>query len=220
MDQRHPDLERGDVEADPGHLQEDIVVTNLHPRRVVHEPVDRPVRDHDAFRLTGGAGRVAHVSGGVRVHRRRAGRSGRSVRRGIADVHDNVDIRYEVAGVRVDNGEARRGIAQDAGPLLGRLGRVEVQVRPAGLPGSGQRDDQLRRTHQDHGDDGSTADPGGAQPPGQLLRPVVELPVGQCPVPVAHRDAVWSALNLVGHHLVDAPGLIAVWRRWRLAADH
>ncbi len=94
-------------------------------------------------------------------------------------------------------------VLDQRGQALRRVARVERQVGGARLQHADQRQDEVQRAGQSHGDEALRGRPAPDQLAGQPVRPGVQLPVGELARPVHDRDGLGRARGLLGeqvHH--------------------
>nr|WP_268915961.1 hypothetical protein [Actinomadura logoneensis] len=193
--QRRDDLEHRHVEADRG--------PGEHPRagpqpdgrgepgHAVHHAA---VRDCDALRRPGRAGRVEHVRHVVRLRRDGLvvrGAVVRAVQPEVLQVEaGHVGTWQEAAGRAVGEQEQRLGLVEDVLQPRARVARVDRQVARAGLQDRQQRDDQVRRAREGEPDQRLRPDAAPDERPRQPVRARVHLPVGQLAALPDDRDGV------------------------------
>ena len=164
--ERHAEVPHGDVEADRGELRDAAALVDADPvRRGGDQAGDALVRDDDALRPAGRAGRVDDVGGllerggprerDVFVRGRRWRMECRVVEQQRVEPLDRREVGRELGG-RDD--DPRAAVAQHVGDPVGRVVEVERQVGGARAHDPDQRDDHLRRARDRDRDDVLTND--------------------------------------------------------------
>jgi hypothetical protein len=185
-------LEDRDVEVDGGagrHPPPGRGVEDAY--QFPHAVDDVAVGDRRALRLAGGAGGVHHVRQVVRAERRGpvgvTGGPGGGVPPGAVVEVDRLDVarRQLPPGRGVGDREPRAGLGQHGLRPPAEVLRVHRDVSGAGLEDAEQAGDEVLGTRQREDHQVLGAGPAPDQLPGDAVRPLVQLPVGQGPA-VAH----------------------------------
>ncbi|BCK58649.1 hypothetical protein NWFMUON74_64210 [Nocardia wallacei] len=164
------------------------------------QPHHVPVLDRDALGAAGRSGGVDDVGDVLRGQRRDpVGVGDRALARvdHVRDVHAEVvhqDARQPRRQLDIDTAvddHARgRGIREHVGDAVGRVVRIDRDVTRAGLDHREQRDDEIGRARQQHGDQRLGARAVLDQPARQLIRALVQRGVGDPVVTEGDGDPV------------------------------
>ena len=142
-------------------------------------------------------------------HRLRAGARSRVV----VQVQDARRVPGEQAGVAAPRHDhLRAAVSEEEREALHWIGGVQGHVAPAGPQHAQQRDGQLRGALQEEPHPGLRPHAQGAQPPGEPLRPRLQLAEGEPRLPGDDRQCVGRSGGALGDQLVDAL-LLGIARR-------
>ena len=206
--QRREDLLHGGVEIDRGELQ--YPVRLLQTERLDREKVvvhNRLMLHHHALRPASGTGSVNHVSQGLGVHRRGRSRPRHGVDGSAVAVETNgTYVRGRQPGqqgLRCHHHGQPSVVHHVREPLVG-VSRIQRHVGSAGLQNSEQSNQHLGRTLQTKPHAGLWPHAQAAQVVGKLIRPGVQLAVGErTPVrSVQHSSGLRSLRSLLLDPLV------------------
>ncbi len=204
VEQGPPDLERGRVEGQPAQLQERLV----GGERGVVVGLDQA---HDAAvphgHALGPAGRARGVADVSQVVRSRAGLE-RPVQDDLLDAavevhHGRVDLGDPVGQPAVGEQHAGARLLEHVAEPVRRLGRVQRQVRAAGLEDGHERDHHLERALDEHPDGALGDDAERTQVPAEQVGPPVELGVGHVDAVEPQGDRVGATPDLLVEQVGD-----------------
>ncbi len=161
VEQWSPDLEGGGVERGRRHLEPRLVRAHAHEVLPEDESDDRAVRDFDALRSARRAGREHHVGRILGADVRSRGRE-RSLRKPRVGVQPG-DALVGGAQARSEDARANPEALEHAPQPLGRIRRIERDVRGAALQDAERADDEADASSDEQRDSISCTDTGCAQ---------------------------------------------------------
>ncbi len=201
VEQRAPRLEGRGVERDVGRLHSGVVLADGDGVVAAHQPDDVAVTDRDSFRNAGRAGRVHHV--GQRLRRHPRCQAGNRLK-GDGVVVDGQLRPRQVRG-HITSGEHHldvRVLAHEPQSLQ-RIRRVEGHIRATGLQRRQRRENPVGCVTEEQPHACLVRDPVPAQVMRQLVRPVVELLIGQCDAVTQDRCGSGRPVHPLLEQLVD-----------------
>ncbi len=203
-EERAPDLQGGEVEAEAGEHEVRPSGAEVRVGLPLQEVDDALVPDGDALGRAGGAGREDDVRDVVPGAGRRLGGRGHAFRVGAHDA--GAEAARDVLPVPVGEDErgARRG--DHEGEARGRLGRVEREVRRAEPQRGEHPDDRVSGAGQQQADDASRADARAGEAGGEAGGARLEFGVADLTREGAQRGSVRAGPRLALEEVVQVRG--------------